>query len=803
MAQEETGQVYECDNEILDLENEGDENIEDKFEKQQETDDIAKVQERSEIFAVEMPEIVVRQTAGQTLLMPVTFNGLKMDAIVDTAAMVTLADYSLFTEHQLKTSCDKMKLKGIGNQEVEGTLIKDVEISIGRSRVYWDVCATHLADKILLGLDFLSAQKGVLNFKENTMTISDEEIPLKLVEGNKDLSISRVIVPETVVVPPNSVIVIPVKIEASLEQDYVIEPYIVNTDILISASIGRGPTGQVNVVNDSNHSVKLKQGKCIGKAETVEEILEHTEIPTLIRQTKLESISKEVSELPAHLTELFEKSANHLNEEQKMKLKQTLIEFQDVFAKHDLDLGCLTTVTHKIDTGNSSPVKLKMRRTPIGFQEAEEKQLNKMLEAGVIRPSTSDWASVPVLIRKKDNSVRWCLDYRLLNSKTVKDRFPLPIIEDCLDTLQGNKFFNTLDLCSGYYQIKIEETDCKKTAFTTRYGLFEHTRMGMGLCNAPATFQRAMQLVLRGLLWTEVLVYIDDVIVLGKDFEEALQHLRHVFQRLRDHNLKLKPRKCELFQQEVLFLGKLVNEKGISIAPSKIEAVTNWPVPTNAKNLMSFLGFANYHRDHIKYFADLSFCLYELAHSTGEFLWLERHQEAFQNLKKALTSAPCLVYPMPEGEFILDTDASHNTIGAVLSQIQDGEVKVICYASHALLKPQRKYCTTRKELLAVVKFCRHFRHYLLGRRFTLRTDHNSLVWLMRFKHIEGQLARWLEELAQFDMEIIHRPGKFHGNADGMSRIPDTISECNCYEAGENLEKLPCGGCRYCTRALLI
>lgn len=159
-----------------------------------------------------------------------------------------------------------------------------------------------------------------------------------------------------------------------------------------------------------------------------------------------------------------------------------------------------------------------------------------------------------------------------------------------------------------------------------------------------------------------------------------------------------------------------------------------------------------------------------------------------------------MAYPTPNDEFILDTDASYNTIGAVLLQVQDRQEKVICYASHVLLKPQRKYCTTRKELLAVVKFCRHFRHYLLGRRFTLRTYHNSLVWLLRFKHIEGQLDRWLEELAQFDMEIIHRPGKNHTNGDGMSRIPNELSECNCYIAGEQLENLPCGGCKYCTRA---
>ncbi|CAG2185027.1 unnamed protein product [Mytilus edulis] len=193
-------------------------------------------------------------------------------------------------------------------------------------------------------------------------------------------------------------------------------------------------------------------------------------------------------------------------------------------------------------------------------------------------------------------------------------------------------------------------------------------------------------------------------------------------------------------------------------------------------------------------------CLYDLAHQTGEVEWQQCHEKAFQQSKTALISAPCLTYPNANDKFILDTDASDTTIGAVLSQLQNGEERVICFASHVLLKPQRRYCTTRKELLAVVKFCRHFRHYLLGRRFILRTDHNSLVWLMRFKHIEGQLARWLEELSSFDMEIIHRPGKKHCNADGLSRIPDDVPECDCYRAGLDPTTLPCHGCKYCLRA---
>ena len=236
----------------------------------------------------------------------------------------------------------------------------------------------------------------------------------------------------------------------------------------------------------------------------------------------------------------------------------------------------------------------------------------------------------------------------------------------------------------------------------------------------------------------------------------------------------------------------------MSISPGKMDCIKQWPTPMNRKELQAFLGYANYHREHIRGYAGISSVLYELTGSKADFEWDDIHEQAFLSLKTALTVAPCLAYPSHTGLFILDTDASQTAIGAQLSQMQEGEERVISYASNALIAEQRRYCTTRKELLAVVKFSRHFRHYLLGRKFLLRTDHHSLVWLMRFRHAEGQLARWLEELSQYDMVIIHRAGAKHSNADGLSRIPDR-DDCDCYQAGTKLEDLPCGGCQYCSR----
>ena len=361
----------------------------------------------------------------------------------------------------------------------------------------------------------------------------------------------------------------------------------------------------------------------------------------------------------------------------------------------------------------------------------------------------------------------------------------------------------TLDLASGYWQLEIDEADRYKTAFITRYGLFEHIRMGFGLCNAPATFSRAMQAVLHGLLWDTVLAYLDDVIVLGDSFDSHLHNLAVVFERFREHNLKLKPSKCSLIKTQVKFLGKIVSDKGISIDPGNTSKVQDWPEPRSVNEVEIFLGFMNYHREYIKTYADIAAPLYQLTGSRGktkEFKWGIEHQVAFDHLKLAMTTAPVLGYPKGSEPFILDTDASDRAIGAELSQLQDGKYRVIGYGSFVLTPAQRRYCTTRKELLALVRFTRQYRHYLLGNQFYVRTDHNSLVWLLRFRNVQGQLARWLEELSQYDMVVLHRPEVKHTNADSLSRIPDPVPFCNCYTAGMNYSDLPCGGCNYCQRA---
>ena len=295
--------------------------------------------------------------------------------------------------------------------------------------------------------------------------------------------------------------------------------------------------------------------------------------------------------------------------------------------------------------------------------------------------------------------------------------------------------------------------------------------MPFGLCNAPATFERLIELVLAGLHWKICLIYLDDIIIFGKTFAEMIKNLDIVFERFSQAGLKLKPKKCQLFRKEVEFLGHIINENGVHTDPRKIQCIKEWPLPKNIKEVQSFLGLCSYYRRFIASYSHIAKPLSRLTEKNQKFEWTTECSEAFERLKHMLITAPILAHPDFSKPFILDTDASNQAIGAVLSQKFGDKERVIAYASRTLTKAERKYCVTRKELLALVYFVKYFRHYLYGKQFTARTDHGSLRWLMNFKNPEGQVARWLEVLSSYSMKIEHRPGRLHGNADSLNRKP--------------------------------
>ena len=366
------------------------------------------------------------------------------------------------------------------------------------------------------------------------------------------------------------------------------------------------------------------------------------------------------------------------------------------------------------------------------------------------------------------------MDYRKLNSVTHHDAYPLPRIDSTLDALAGSRYFTTLDLASGYWQVALKEEDKEKTAFSTRQGHFEFNVMPFGLTNAPATFQRLMECVLAGLNMDECLIYLDDIIVFGHSVEEHLKRLDKVLGRIRDAGLKLRAKKCNFVQEKVRYLGHIVSANGIQQDDSMIQAVAHYPIPADAKQLRHFLGLSNYYRKFVKDYSKIAEPLHKLLRKDSRFSWNTEAHQAFEELKQSLISPPILAFPDFKQDFILYTDASESALGAVLSQTQDNQERVIAYWSRQLTKAERNYSTIEREALAIVSAIKEFYPYLYGFRFTLVTDHNPLTSLKGIKDIGGRLNRWLLFLQQFQYTIVYKPGKQHTYADSLSRIPQPV-----------------------------
>ena len=475
--------------------------------------------------------------------------------------------------------------------------------------------------------------------------------------------------------------------------------------------------------------------------------------------------------LPQHLIDVLD-AATELTTNQRARAATLLAKHVHTFPAPGTPItGHTEAVVHDIDTGSTRPIRCNPRKLSPKKIKIQQELVDKMLEEGQIEHSVSAWSAPTVLVTKKDGTTRFCVDYRRLSNSTKKDAFPLPRIDDSLNSLSGQSWFSTLDLASGYWQVRLSEDAKPKTAFATHSGLFQFAVMPFGLCNAPATFERLMSQVMRGLHWKRCLVYIDDILVFGHDFESALQSLELVLIRVAEYGLQLKSTKCHLFRSSVPFLGHIVGRAGLECDPSKVSAVANWIPPTTIKGVREFLGFTGYYRRFVPDYSTVAQPLVRLLGKDCKFKWTDACQDAFKALRALLIKAPVLAFPKEDLPYIVDTDASDYGIGGVLSQCIEGTEHVIAYYSKSLNPAQQKYCTTRRELLAVVATLDHFKGYVWGPKFTVRTDHAALVWLKNLKNIQAMLARWLAKLQQFHFDIIHRPGVQHGNADGLSRCP--------------------------------
>ncbi|GJW05463.1 putative reverse transcriptase domain-containing protein [Tanacetum coccineum] len=453
-------------------------------------------------------------------------------------------------------------------------------------------------------------------------------------------------------------------------------------------------------------------------------------------------------------------------DEKKLDDIRVVRDFPEVFPDDLSGLPPVREIEFRIDLipGASPVVKSPYRLAPSEMLELSN-QLKELQEKGFIRPSHSPWGAPVLFVKKKDGAMRMCIDYRELNKLTIKNRYPLPRIDDLFDQLQGACCFSKIDLRSGYHQLRVREEDIPKTAFRTRYGHFEFTVMPFGLTNAPAIFMDLMNRVCKPYLDKFVIVFIDDILIYSKSEEEHEVHLKTILDLLKKEKLYAKFSKCEFWLKEVQFLGHVVNCDGIHVDPSKVESVKNWKIPESSTEIRSFLGLAGYYRRFIENFSKIAKPLTLLTQKNKAYVWGDKQDEAFRILKEKLCNAPVLALPDGPNDFVVYCDASKQGFGCVLMQ----RGKVIAYASRQLKTHEKNYTTHDLELGAVVFALKIWRHYLYGTKSVIYTDHKSLQYIFDQKDLNMRQRRWIELLSDYECEIKYHPGKANVVADALSR----------------------------------
>jgi len=707
----------------------------------------------------------------QELTVPVQINGKTTRFLVDTGASMSVIEYDhlqeIFEDSPIVTQLSSSRaIQTVSGEQLPilGTITVTLTFAGGTYPCELKVIKG-LTYKAVLGRDFLRAHGAVINLQTEMLELEDYDprMPEEELQSIQALA--------TYVIPPTSEAVIPARVRGSTTSGIIglveSSPRLAERYNLQGAAslvqVSEAETIPFRLVNPTSKPVTLYKGATLGTFAEANGNLTVQPVGDAIESKP--SPSQSQTSIPVDFT------SSNLQPSQQAQLQALLDEYRDIFALNPNELGRTSLIQHSINTEGHAPIRLRPYRVPQVQKEVIEKHIDDMLERNVIQPSVSPWASPVVLVSKPDGSTRFCCDFRKLNSITKKDSYPLPLISESLESLSGLAFFSTMDLLSGYWQVDLSEQAREKTAFITHAGLYEFIAMPFGLCNAPSTFQRLMECVLRGLNWQIALIYLDDVLVFSRTFEEHLQHLRLVFDRFREAGLKLKPNKCHFGQSKVNYLGHVITSEGLQPDPDKIKVVQEYPIPRTVKDVRAFMGLANYYRKFVKDFAKIASPLHELTKKGTKFVWTEECQSAFEALKKALTEAPIFAYPDFTKPFLLSTDASDDALGMVLGQEQNGREVVIAYGGCKLIPAERNYSVTEREALALVVGIKGFQHYLYGRKFTVYTDHNAVRWLMNIKEPTGRLARWALVLQQYDFEIKHRAGKNNGNADALSRRP--------------------------------
>ena len=720
-------------------------------------------------------------------LMKVKVGNQAVDCLLDTGAAICA-----ISQHLLKQVAPGAQIKPSHLTAIVGvcgerhSVLGMVELNFScecQSFTHYFHVFEHLHVKMLVGIDFLQKYNVNVRFGEVEIPVTNTEasgstviVATTTIAGDH----TNIVYPtQEVIIPPHSEVIVPAKVTGFPNQTTVLlEPFLRLSDSNLAGSkcISVVNNGRCvyRLMNPTNLPVFLKPNQRLAKASYISS----ESIFSFDNDTEAQVYSLDAdqnSHKQNNETILQDLGINldcaDLSTEQKQKLINFLSRNKDMFAKDISEIGKTNLHTHTIYTGQAKPVSTPPYRQTPHMRAELDRQLEEMKRHGIIEESTSPWHSPVVMVKKPNNEWRFCVDYRKLNAVTEIMSFPIPHMSDVFDTLAESKaeVFSTLDLRSGFWQVPLDKSTKNKSAFITHSGVYEFNRLAFGMVNASMTFQSLMTKVLKNLNFKIALVYIDDVLVFSKDFDQHLHHLDLVFTNLRKANLKLHPAKCKFATKQVKYLGHIVSKDGMKVNPENIAKILDAKSPCNQKQVKSVLGMTGYYRKFIKNYAKIAAPLHDLLKKDKKFCWSEEAEIAFKELKHKLVTAPILRYPQFDKEFVLSTDSSDFSIGYVLSQVHDGKELPICYGGRALRNNELKWHITDKEGLALVEGIQHFRHYLANTKFTVFTDNVSVKYLQSIKDCQGRLGRWSLLLQGYTFEIKHKPGSKNFTADYLSR----------------------------------
>lgn len=697
-------------------------------------------------------------------------------SLISNKTMRTVPKDQILQSHK-----PQIRLRGVTGHDLKILKTVVIKFKFGQKLLQHTFHVTQgLQHAFIMGRDFLTTNKAKIDFENKTIAVGKQVVLLSKDE-KQACDINIIHAANKTILEPRTINYIHLKAQNTIKQNCLVTP-LENCELfsdqpgLLSSRVltKNSKTIILPVYNETSKRFTISKGSKIAYLEKIDENElknENTKTTAEINLTTHKTSPNDDNKQPSV------KIGQQLNDKTQKQIDELLTKHNKLFAKDDKDLGSTHLTEVSLDTGDHPPIKQRPYRLPYSQWPMLENHLNDLQKANIIKPSQSPWASPILFVPRKDGGQpRMCVDYRKLNKALVQNSYPLPNIQDLLASFKGAQVYSVLDLKSGYYQIPLDPKDRQKTAFICPFGLFEFNKLPFGLSTAPSWFQELMHKVLGDSLYVYALVYLDDIIIFSNNHDEHIQHLNTVFDKLSAAGLKLKASKTHLFQKEVDYLGHIVSGDGIRPDPSKVSAIKNMHPPTTVKDVRSFVGMASYYRSFIEDFSKVVQPITELTRKHVKFKWTAERQQAFETLKEKLSTAPVLAHPKLSEPYNLYTDSSGYAVGAVLTQVINGQERPIQYLSKQLAGGQRKWPTIEREAYAIIFAVSKLRHFLYGSKFTVFCDHKPLRTLFTSEMKNCRVQRWAIMLEEYGADMQYKSGKSNIQADFLSRIRSPSEE---------------------------